>query len=122
MILTELTCTMLGLVLSLMWIPFNIMKQKHFSFDAFYTVHATGCLSDTESTITQVAVSLVIIIEMVVAVIILNVAHYKIRLQVRGQQILMLERKTHIIVIAVCLLYTSPSPRDATLSRMPSSA
>ena len=24
--------------------------------------------------------------------------------------------------IAVCLLYTSPSPRDATLSRMPSSA
>ena len=25
-------------------------------------------------------------------------------------------------VIAACLLYTSPSPRDATLSRMPSSA
>ena len=25
-------------------------------------------------------------------------------------------------LIAVCLLYTSPSPRDATLSRMPSSA
>ena len=24
--------------------------------------------------------------------------------------------------IVVCLLYTSPSPRDATLSRMPSSA
>ena len=24
--------------------------------------------------------------------------------------------------ITVCLLYTSPSPRDATLSRMPSSA
>ena len=24
--------------------------------------------------------------------------------------------------LAVCLLYTSPSPRDATLSRMPSSA
>ena len=24
--------------------------------------------------------------------------------------------------IAICLLYTSPSPRDATLSRMPSSA
>ena len=33
---------------------------------------------------------------------------------------------THIIVVWVdneaCLLYTSPSPRDATLSRMPSSA
>ena len=27
-----------------------------------------------------------------------------------------------IITISVCLLYTSPSPRDATLSRMPSSA
>ena len=25
-------------------------------------------------------------------------------------------------VIIICLLYTSPSPRDATLSRMPSSA
>ena len=25
-------------------------------------------------------------------------------------------------VLRVCLLYTSPSPRDATLSRMPSSA
>ena len=25
-------------------------------------------------------------------------------------------------VLEVCLLYTSPSPRDATLSRMPSSA
>ena len=25
-------------------------------------------------------------------------------------------------VLAACLLYTSPSPRDATLSRMPSSA
>ena len=27
-----------------------------------------------------------------------------------------------ILVYNVCLLYTSPSPRDATLSRMPSSA
>ena len=26
------------------------------------------------------------------------------------------------VVLLVCLLYTSPSPRDATLSRMPSSA
>ena len=26
------------------------------------------------------------------------------------------------IVNVICLLYTSPSPRDATLSRMPSSA
>ena len=27
-----------------------------------------------------------------------------------------------VIVLSICLLYTSPSPRDATLSRMPSSA
>ena len=27
-----------------------------------------------------------------------------------------------IIISRICLLYTSPSPRDATLSRMPSSA
>ena len=30
--------------------------------------------------------------------------------------------KTSMIIINTCLLYTSPSPRDATLSRMPSSA
>ena len=29
---------------------------------------------------------------------------------------------THVDAAALCLLYTSPSPRDATLSRMPSSA
>ena len=39
-----------------------------------------------------------------------------------------LSRKDHIVKILYdelskfCLLYTSPSPRDATLSRMPSSA
>ena len=27
-----------------------------------------------------------------------------------------------LLLYSVCLLYTSPSPRDATLSRMPSSA
>ena len=31
-------------------------------------------------------------------------------------------RKTGIDTLQTCLLYTSPSPRDATLSRMPSSA
>ena len=30
--------------------------------------------------------------------------------------------KNKPLVIVACLLYTSPSPRDATLSRMPSSA
>ena len=28
----------------------------------------------------------------------------------------------HVYTLGPCLLYTSPSPRDATLSRMPSSA
>ena len=31
-------------------------------------------------------------------------------------------RRTHFEDSMICLLYTSPSPRDATLSRMPSSA
>ena len=33
-------------------------------------------------------------------------------------------KKSHLILVTAitCLLYTSPSPRDATLSRMPSSA
>ena len=33
-----------------------------------------------------------------------------------------LDRKPDILLSGICLLYTSPSPRDATLSRMPSSA
>ena len=32
------------------------------------------------------------------------------------------EDKDDFTIMLVCLLYTSPSPRDATLSRMPSSA
>ena len=32
------------------------------------------------------------------------------------------ERSTGVFVIDSCLLYTSPSPRDGLLSRMPSSA
>ena len=33
-----------------------------------------------------------------------------------------LTNKPGICIVSSCLLYTSPSPRDATLSRMPSSA
>ena len=33
-----------------------------------------------------------------------------------------LARHPNARLIEICLLYTSPSPRDATLSRMPSSA
>ena len=39
------------------------------------------------------------------------------------QQFTPLSEGTHrLLSIGTCLLYTSPSPRDATLSRMPSSA
>ena len=108
---TELVCITLGLLLSLMWIPVNTIGDcKHFSFDIYYTVYASGCqdnriiISDPESII-AVSVSAVVILEMVAAVIVLNIAHCKVRLQVRGQQVLALERRTHIIVIAIALIY-----------------
>ena len=37
-------------------------------------------------------------------------------------RLLRIVRILRVITIVPCLLYTSPSPRDATLSRMPSSA
>ena len=40
----------------------------------------------------------------------------------KGCLILNVEQEDGLRVLSVCLLYTSPSPRDATLSRMPSSA
>ena len=42
----------------------------------------------------------------------------------RGKVLKVLEDNRIIVsgVQMICLLYTSPSPRDATLSRMPSSA
>ena len=39
-----------------------------------------------------------------------------------GLQLLLLDLVIVVRVDRPCLLYTSPSPRDATLSRMPSSA
>ena len=39
-----------------------------------------------------------------------------------GKQIQKWDEKTSVVEVYNCLLYTSPSPRDATLSRMPSSA
>ena len=49
--------------------------------------------------------------------------------KVNGQEALELEPRVNpqfdqalFVPITSCLLYTSPSPRDATLSRMPSSA
>ena len=44
----------------------------------------------------------------------------------RGQvipvEISIIEDRSFTFITKTCLLYTSPSPRDATLSRMPSSA
>ena len=45
----------------------------------------------------------------------------KASLRVKDREAEELEER-HRVEIKVCLLYTSPSPRDATLSRMPSSA
>ena len=44
------------------------------------------------------------------------------RALVKEPDILLLDEPTNHLDIDTCLLYTSPSPRDATLSRMPSSA
>ena len=41
---------------------------------------------------------------------------------IKGPSSLLYANGTSGGIINVCLLYTSPSPRDATLSRMPSSA
>ena len=41
---------------------------------------------------------------------------------VQDVEILQAGDEEHAIKFTICLLYTSPSPRDATLSRMPSSA
>ena len=45
----------------------------------------------------------------------------KLRIQMR-LEIKKLQQKVGVTSIFVCLLYTSPSPRDGLLSRMPSSA
>ena len=44
------------------------------------------------------------------------------RLQLLNQALLSLEQGLNQAMAAVCLLYTSPSPRDVEESRMPSSA
>ena len=59
---------------------------------------------------------------------ILAAARKAVRTQQRGNQVVVVvsamgkNTDTLIELANDCLLYTSPSPRDATLSRMPSSA
>ena len=45
-------------------------------------------------------------------------------LEVMGDRVCVVipEADDHNDIMSTCLLYTSPSPRDATLARMPSSA
>ena len=108
---TELVCIALGLMLSLMWIIIKtIGDYKHFSFDLFYTV-TNGCQFQTTKIISQtnldpelniaVTLSAVVIIEMVAAVIVLNIAYYKARVQIRGQQVLPLGKR----IITLTLIY-----------------
>ena len=44
------------------------------------------------------------------------------RAAVQGKEIVLSLGYSHPVKIDICLLYTSPSPRDVSLSRMPSSA
>ena len=50
----------------------------------------------------------------------------EVELKVERHDIVIETKKPEIVIgskeFNICLLYTSPSPRDATLSRMPSSA
>ena len=46
----------------------------------------------------------------------------KFKTNLKEKRIFFKETLETVIENSVCLLYTSPSPRDATLSRMPSSA
>ena len=39
-----------------------------------------------------------------------------------GEEKLLMTNNVHLTITESCLLYTSPSPRDGLLSRMPSSA
>ena len=41
---------------------------------------------------------------------------------IAGMSLVILSTWLYFALFWICLLYTSPSPRDATLSRMPSSA
>ena len=42
--------------------------------------------------------------------------------ELEGEYLAITKNKLYAALPTACLLYTSPSPRDATLSRMPSSA
>ena len=46
----------------------------------------------------------------------------RVSMQKEGDVIIALRDVAGLVSLSGCLLYTSPSPRDATLSRMPSSA
>ena len=48
---------------------------------------------------------------------------YKVSKALNGEEAMkLLEKNDSIALVILCLLYTSPSPRDSASSRMPSSA
>ena len=51
-----------------------------------------------------------------------NISKEKTGLQFERRDIIKGLTAVPAVLLYACLLYTSPSPRDATLSRMPSSA
>ena len=52
----------------------------------------------------------------------LTAGHVRIGVEVMRENMTPVDIDDAIDIVGTCLLYTSPSPRDATLSRMPSSA
>ena len=51
-----------------------------------------------------------------------RIEHFARSLKIKGLGPKSIEKLGLTSLLDICLLYTSPSPRDATLSRMPSSA
>ena len=51
-----------------------------------------------------------------------QVENYEQKLQIRGKMFVEIDEKNNTELANHCLLYTSPSPRDLSTSRMPSSA
>ena len=50
------------------------------------------------------------------------VTYYLYRTHLIAMSVILFSAEYEYMLYIICLLYTSPSPRDATLSRMPSSA
>ena len=51
-----------------------------------------------------------------------EVMEYLEQFSITSQVVIPIRTDDHLVMVKICLLYTSPSPRDVEESRMPSSA